>query len=229
MAIMGILAAIVMPAISRARTRALRHKTMALIKEMTIGIESYALDRSEYPDSNVIENHDPDGTPIQSFDASMGGGEALYYYLGTEFEDYGDRLGPYVEFSRGHTIDAGRKYIAIDGSQRDLRCVSDPWGAPIFYITASHYALGNKEGYKGAAEIDEDTGRVIEYNGTPAYYAPRKYQIFSLGPDVQTTPPGGQKDHHAGNPNEYDDKRGGGPYDPDNEFAWNNDDIVSWQ
>lgn len=225
-AVISILAGFILSAVPRARSMAMRKKTLALIKGLSMAIDSFALDMGEYPDSNTITNLDTGGSPINSISDESGGAAALYFYLGTQFEHLGDRYGPYTDFSREETLPVGvigwnQKYEDIDGQRRDLRFVADPWGNPLMYIRWDYYETGNTNArgtykYLGTMEVDEN-GQVIQ----GAYYFPKKYQIFSFGPDGRTAK---WDSHRAGDSiTTYGGNR------IDDGYPENDDDIANWE
>lgn len=161
MMLMGML----VPAVMRVRSTAVRKLAMTRLKGLCLAIERYYLQMGNYPPSTGFP---PDDDKVfggdadwETYDPDAGtlGKYSLYYYLcgpdGNGFIFGGRTYGPYRELDDSQYEEDG------NGG----RFILDPWGNPWLYQE-------NRTQYM----------RVPRNLGWPAH-KPKRYDILSMGPD----------------------------------------------
>ena len=125
-AVIGILAGILLPVLSKVRERGKVAATMAVIKNLEVAIRQYDLDFGQFPpDANAAAA----GLIPAEYDT---GAECLVYFLGTPFRRLPTKTnevkstkngGPYFEFKDDQLADVGE----------EMKVIVDYWGLPYEY------------------------------------------------------------------------------------------------
>ena len=160
-AIMGILAGILMPALSKAREKAKVGKCIATIASLQTALSMYQVDYGVYPASsdsgtqrNGNSHHgDFDGVPnnfVAALTASTKGGPYMEF-KGKDLYDDGSSTG------------SGHKYV-----------LKDPWGNAYIYVCRKA---------RDGSIVSSSYGPFHPDTTTPSN---NSYNIYSLGPDKKT-------------------------------------------
>ena len=202
-AIMGILAGLLMPALSKAREKAKVGKCIATIASLQTALSMYQVDYGVYPPSSKTGTQRNGNSRHADFDGATAG-EPNNLVNALTATTLG---GPYMEF----------KGKDLDETTSTLPVLLDPWGQAYIYVCRK--ALDGSDAGDGPFHPDTTTTSNNTYN------------IYSLGPDKETYDGGGAISYSSGDnwdeSQMYDDADCG---DWKNASSGNEnyDDINSW-
>jgi len=132
-AIISIVAAMVMPAVQKARGRAMNAKTESMIHQIEIAMAMYETDFGVYPYDNE--------TPSDIITS-----ERLYDYLTRRWNVNGRDYGPYMELKAQNTCDDDSDGIDYE--------IADAWGKPIYYDLNDNTTPNPDEPYNNQYSYD---------------------------------------------------------------------------
>ncbi len=178
-AIIGILAALLIPTVTMVKNQANRDAVQTNLKRISSALESYNQDYGDYPPSSLENYTDEELNDMNN------GSEALTACLMTE-----QKNGVYLEWQEdqyGNT-DGDSTEENLTGwffGDNQLRELVDTWQNPIVYI---HYRDYPKADELGKYKLRTGTKVEIEpakNQDTATFYKPGAFQIWSVGPDLK--------------------------------------------
>ena len=174
--IIGILAALLMPALTRARQQGLVAATKSTIQQVRTALESYQTRFGDYPPTSLAQMgaRMPNDTNV--------GIESALACLSTKRAG-----GPFLsvpEDQLGNTDGDALGSNPTDWWFGDtkLREVLDGWGRPLVYFHSKDY---RRPGPFGKVFVDETVQACApgKSAATGTYHNPMSYQVWSFGPD----------------------------------------------
>ncbi len=178
-AIIGMLAAIATPMITRARQRASTSTAENRINELTLALEQYQGQFGDYPPSSIEDFYGLSGNGLDE------GCESLVLHLSTQ-----KRGGPFIDWDEDSlenldqdSVNSPELKLDLDWifGNDELREVIDPWGTPYFYIHNRDY---EKTFF---VSHGEDHTRVsmqaARSEKMATFQSPTQFQLWSAGPN----------------------------------------------
>jgi prepilin-type N-terminal cleavage/methylation domain-containing protein len=124
--IIGILMALLLPALGKARAASRRSAAKATMHTIAMALEKYREDFKYYPPDDKLGT-----TPIGPLQADTGS-KVLAYYLCQRFADGEMHFGPYVDLSSARLVDGDKMVSPLGGFYR-YKIFTDSAGLPQSY------------------------------------------------------------------------------------------------
>lgn len=197
--IIGVLMALLLPAVSRARERSRIALAKAKMNSISVAIDTFYRDFGYYPPTASAFNPASgrfDGDPYGDF----GYCEALVQCLCNRFsKGVGDlpvapnlslrgynRLIGMAPVTAGPYLDVKAEDI-IDKDNDGFPELGDAWGNPYIFVPGSDYVQADGTSYNaGATTWNDANGNSVIDPGEFQHYQRFKFQLISLGPDGWT-------------------------------------------
>lgn len=175
-AVIAILVALSIPAISAIKRRSQVKATEAFFHRLRLQIEAYANDFGDYPPSSFKK------LGLRKSNKQNDGVECLLRCLTTA-----SKGGPYVELKDAQMGNADGDRLVKSGNPtnsvfktRDLLEITDQWGSPIVYIHNTDYDRGGTMTKKGGGTANVPAAKSEK---TGQFQGLTSFQLFSAGPD----------------------------------------------
>ena len=195
-AIIGILAGLLTPAVQAARKNAIRRQCQSQINNLALACESFKADLGFYPDSRGFEQFSGVGAsssePIPS--NNLYNSDVLYMWLCNQFAYRGKVYGPYYSPKSKEVMPvSGKTYHRPDDKDVPIMYFVDPWGQPLIYIDFTNYGndatqpkefAGGELGDVTAAskpERDNQGQPKVPAQLGQTFYNEQGFQIYSFG------------------------------------------------
>ncbi len=191
-AIIGILAAILVPNVRQNLERAKVAKTKALISSLEYALAAYKNDFGQYPPSFDLQGlfialteqaktpYEPDADEIRRYKR----GEDLY----------ADEANPSAsDFLRSALNSAGVPAEGLVAQLDEEFIFVDAWNRPIYYISSDDYNPGGRKDFRrGNTSRSLEAPCAYETRDGKRFrpYKPTSFQLISFGPDGRTGDPG---------------------------------------
>lgn len=192
-AIIGILAGLLTPAVQTARKNAIRRQCYSLINNLAMACEQFKADLGFYPDAagfEQFEGLDTQASEVIGTD-DLYHSDVLYMWLCNQFAYRGKAYGPYYSPKGKEVLPRpdGATYKRADGNEVPIMYFVDPWGQPLVYIDFTNYGndATNPKTFDGPlGELTAATQPQRDAQGRPTalgttFYNPQSFQIYSVG------------------------------------------------
>ncbi len=183
--LLGVLAVVLIPQISGARTRGEEVETQARIEHLKQACEGYkrAKQRGYFPPDDFVSLDPEDGVKCKADEINSGIESALIFLHqraeGLQvFDDKEDWLANTDEDSNSAEIPLLQRRAKVE--------VIDAWGTPLAYFTSGSYGKAQKIKRADGQIVKAEAWKNPNSNG---YYAPRGFQIISAGVDREFNTP----------------------------------------
>ncbi len=188
-AIISMLAGLLLPALNRARERAMVAKCITTIGSLQTALAMYSLDYGLYPPSTDAENTQNNGNSADVDHFAPGVDEPNNFVNALTASTLG---GPYMEF-KGKDLD--------EETDPDLPVLLDPWGQAYIYMARRWSTTQAVAANNLVVHTDGPFHPYTDPTTSPPETDSNTYNIYSLGPDKQTDNDdtnGGEIDYSAG-------------------------------
>ncbi|MDP8243711.1 MAG: prepilin-type N-terminal cleavage/methylation domain-containing protein [Candidatus Hinthialibacter antarcticus] len=192
-AIIGILAAILVPNVRQNLERAKVAKTKALISSLEYALVAYKNDFGKYPASYDLQglfialteqaktSYEPDADEVLKFPDSRGGSDNERYWF--------DPISSDSELE-GTLQSAGVPDIGITAQQEEEFVFVDAWDRPIYYISSDEYNPGGRKDFRrgnsSRRSLDKPCAYELKDGDRFRPFKPTSFQLISFGPDGLT-------------------------------------------
>lgn len=190
-AIIGILAAILVPNVRQNLERAKVAKTKALISSLEYALAAYKNDFGKYPASYDLQglfialteqaktSYEPDADEVRKFE-----GGADYF---------ADEANPSAStFLINALGNAGVPAEGLVAQQDEEFVFVDAWNRPIYYISSDEYNPGGRKDFRrgnSSRALDKPCAYELKDGKRFRPYKPTSFQLISFGPDGRTGDP----------------------------------------
>lgn len=191
-AIIGILAAILVPNVRQNLERAKVAKTKALISSLEYALTAYQNDFGKYPTSYDLQGLFIALTEQAKTSYEPDADETRKYQRGDDY--YSDPSG--IDTSSAWLNNALGQYgVPAEGlkAQQDEEFVFiDAWNRPIYYISSEEYNPGGRKDFRRAGRgklIEKPCAYELRNGKKFRPFKPTSFQLISFGPDGRTGEP----------------------------------------
>lgn len=196
-AIIGILAAILVPNVRQNLERAKVAKTKALISSLEYALTAYQNDFGKYPASYDLQGLFIALTEQAKTSYEPDADETRKYKRGEDY--YTDEMGLNAAasvFLNNALGNAGVPAVGLTAQQDEEFVFVDAWDRPIYYISSEEYNPGGRKDFRRAGSgklIEKPCAYELKDGKKFRPFKPTSFQLISFGPDGRTGDPGDLK------------------------------------